>query len=73
MILSDAGAGISTLVGALSYLISYALSGVMLVTIGLKGIILADLATFLLAFITLVQVPGKLDKLSVSPRAIGIS
>jgi MFS family permease len=42
--------------GALSYLISPALSGAMLVTIGLEGIVLADFATFLFALTTLALV-----------------
>ena len=42
--------------GAISYLISPALSGAMLVTTGLEGIVLVDFATFLFALATLALV-----------------
>ena len=55
--------------GALSYLISPALSGVMLVTIGLEGIVLADFATFLFALATLALVRFPMPERRVESEA----
>ena len=55
--------------GAISYLISPALSGAMLVTIGLEGIVLVDFATFLFALATLALVRFPKPERSVESEA----